>query len=209
MLCNDTSVEWVNVRCQITVITLAAMNFYNPVFTYFVYWIFQPFCIWQCVVWRIRTNFFWSLLPLSSGWCYFANTGVKTWNIYCRFLMTALLFKITRPSLFAVSQIRGGRPKNKNTWLDPSAQKNIKIFRRPKQLLEPSGVRFKEMKENTSSSHHSVSAQNRKTINITKTLFLEGRSCKLKNIYIYIYWRQRWRVALYFSFISQYNKLFT
>jgi hypothetical protein len=60
--------------------------------------------------------------------------------------VAALLFKVTHPSLFPISQIRGVSPRINILRLDPSVLKSIRTVRQPEQLLEPYGFLFK-MKE--------------------------------------------------------------
>ena len=70
------------------------------------------------------------------------------------------------------------RPKNKKDFAwDPSVQKSIKIVRQPEQLLELYGVLFREMKvkkQGQLTPQRFCKEQN--TLNVTKTLFLDGRS---------------------------------
>jgi hypothetical protein len=63
--------------------------------------------------------------------------------MYYHFLVTALLFKINHPSLFAVSQICGVAARIEIIRL----QKSIRIVRHAEQLLDPYRVLFQEMKE--------------------------------------------------------------
>jgi penicillin V acylase-like amidase (Ntn superfamily) len=67
-----------------------------------------------------------------------------------------------------------------------AVQKSLEIVRQPEQLLEPCGVPLKEMKKNKSSSHHSVSAKNGKTINMTKTLFFLGGKSFIRGFSLFL-----------------------